>query len=400
MTDHCIAPHQIQEGDLLAYLEGDASPVVIQHIKNCSACAQEVEALRRMDILFSTAFRVLETSLITAGPPVTFGKFAPARSAPQPVDVQKEQRKSKVGENRPAWPGMALAMTAVLILLGVAYGFNQVIWNNSSQRAEDYAAATLQVTQEIVNSLTIEAENPARTPSGTDQKPVKIAGTTGGVIENPAAIAPPRSLLLLLEDEWSGLIEESTAIMPPRDLLVSLQGELDAQFDYSFIRSPVRTEAYWTETYISTAENNQTYFIWIEEANGFSMVYAAYSAAHSGDKGQTFSESALLSQGVDRAFNPILAVDSEGRLYAVWRTRHHLEIDIFFTRSIDGGQNWSPVVRINDDIRRAFNPSLAVDTRGHLYVAWQNNPGTVTDIFLAQSLDGGQTWSKERRMAN
>jgi hypothetical protein len=201
----------------------------------------------------------------------------------------------------------------------------------------------------------------------------------------------------MLENEWGGLIEDPSAIAPPRDVLVMLEGEAGSQLDYGFTRSLVRAEAFWDKTVVTNRQTGVSYFLWIEDVDGLSTIYVA----HSDDDGETLSEGILVSRSVDQAFNPILAVDSAGNLYAVWRTRHHIDIDIFFARSTDGGQTWSSAVRINDDIRQAFNPSLAVDTQGHVFVAWQNHPGTVaTDIYLSQSSDGGRTWSKERRMAN
>jgi Neuraminidase (sialidase) len=201
----------------------------------------------------------------------------------------------------------------------------------------------------------------------------------------------------MLEEEWIGLIEDSSAIAPPRDILVMLEGETDRELDYDFVRSSVRAEAFWDKTVVTDQQNGVSHFLWIDGVQGLSTIYVA----RSDDNGQTLSEGIAVSQSVEDAFNPILAIDSGGNLYAVWRTRHHIDIDIFFARSADGGQTWSNAVRINDDIRQAFNPSLAVDTQGRVYVAWQNHPGTVaTDIYLSQSSDGGRTWSKERRMAN
>lgn len=46
MACTCIAPNEIKEGDLLAYLEGHASATVADHIARCPACAAEVSALR------------------------------------------------------------------------------------------------------------------------------------------------------------------------------------------------------------------------------------------------------------------------------------------------------------------------------------------------------------------
>lgn len=57
MTKPCLAPYEIQEGDLLAYLEGEATPEVTQHIRRCPACMAEVEWLRMMTALFSEALQ-------------------------------------------------------------------------------------------------------------------------------------------------------------------------------------------------------------------------------------------------------------------------------------------------------------------------------------------------------
>jgi hypothetical protein len=176
-----------------------------------------------------------------------------------------------------------------------------------------------------------------------------------------------------------------------------LENELQTQFDdRTLVYSPVTSERYWSESLAVDPESGHTYLVWIENVNGLSTIFAARST----DEGQTLSAGVPISQGLDRAFNPLMAIDLAGNLYVVWRNRYHINSDIYFARSSDGGQTWSQSIRINEEVRRAFNPSLAVDTQGHLYVAWQNQPGLKTDIYLTHSSDGGQTWSKERRMAN
>jgi len=282
---------------------------------------------------------------------------------------------------------MALAFVTLLVLVGAVYTIGRIGLTTTAEQAGDYVAATLEINQETADSQA----------NGTGNKPTKSPGVTGGIAENPAAIAPPRDLLLLLENEWGGLIEDASAIAPPRDVLVMLEGEANRQLDYDFVRSSVKAEAFWDKTVVTNRQTGEIYFLWIDDVDGLSTIYVAQSD----DGGQTLSEGVAVNQSVEDAFNPILAIDSTGNLYAVWRTRHRIDIDIFFARSSDGGEAWSSAVRINDDIRQAFNPSLAVDTQGRVYVAWQNRPGTTaTDIYLSQSSDGGRTWSKERRVAN
>jgi len=52
MTLECIAPNEIAPDDLLAYIDGDVSARVSQHISNCPFCSQEVADLKAMQTLF------------------------------------------------------------------------------------------------------------------------------------------------------------------------------------------------------------------------------------------------------------------------------------------------------------------------------------------------------------
>lgn len=54
--DRCTNPSEIEEGDLIAYLHGDASPRVVEHVARCTFCAQQVEQLRLVDAQLLAAF--------------------------------------------------------------------------------------------------------------------------------------------------------------------------------------------------------------------------------------------------------------------------------------------------------------------------------------------------------
>uniref|UniRef100_A0A7C4XEW9 T9SS type A sorting domain-containing protein n=1 Tax=candidate division WOR-3 bacterium TaxID=2052148 RepID=A0A7C4XEW9_UNCW3 len=79
--------------------------------------------------------------------------------------------------------------------------------------------------------------------------------------------------------------------------------------------------------------------------------------------------------------------------------------DIYFTRSTDRGDTWSPRVRINDDSLTnidQFHPWLTVDRTGCISVIFYDSrldPNNVlTDVYLTQSTDGGTTWSPNVRV--
>ena len=56
MNAVCIAPYEIRDGDLLAYLEGAATPGVAAHLARCAFCTAEVAGLARMDATLVAAY--------------------------------------------------------------------------------------------------------------------------------------------------------------------------------------------------------------------------------------------------------------------------------------------------------------------------------------------------------
>ena len=81
-------------------------------------------------------------------------------------------------------------------------------------------------------------------------------------------------------------------------------------------------------------------------------------------------------------------------------------LDMFFTRSTNGGVNWSIRMRINDDPLGAradqFHPWISVDQQGVISVIFydrRNDPNNyLMDIYLTQSFDGGLTFTPNKRL--
>ena len=105
--------------------------------------------------------------------------------------------------------------------------------------------------------------------------------------------------------------------------------------------------------------------------------------------------------------------DKQGNIYVAWAYHNK----IYFDKSDDGGKTWldQDIVVANQphgwdyDIPGVFRangmPVLGIDNsnsayKGTLYINWsdQRNGTDDTDIFIAKSTDGGQTWSKPKRV--
>ncbi len=72
------------------------------------------------------------------------------------------------------------------------------------------------------------------------------------------------------------------------------------------------------------------------------------------------------------------------------------EADLYAWHSTDGGAHWSKAARINDvavSAREGLD-GLAGDAKGRLFVAWLDHRGEGMELWGAQSVDGGATWSR------
>jgi hypothetical protein len=83
-------------------------------------------------------------------------------------------------------------------------------------------------------------------------------------------------------------------------------------------------------------------------------------------------------------------------------------LDLYFTKSTDGGDTWSPRIRLNDDPIGnnvdQFHPWTSVNRDGVVTVAWYDrrlDPANLSfDLYISHSFDGGETWTPNQRVSN
>ena len=82
----------------------------------------------------------------------------------------------------------------------------------------------------------------------------------------------------------------------------------------------------------------------------------------------------------------------EGTLYAAWT---EYEGSLWLSRSTDGGVSFSKALRVSGGVgvHPARAPSLAVDSANTVYLAWAIGQDRSADIHIAQSHDGGRSFS-------
>jgi hypothetical protein len=160
---------------------------------------------------------------------------------------------------------------------------------------------------------------------------------------------------------------------------------------------------YWTHTFSSGGHSlarsgEALYAVWYDVRRGNSDVYFAKST----DGGRTFGPNKRVNDDTTTAvqYKPGIGVDGQGTIYIAWRDGRKGNADIFFARSTDGGKTFSKNSQLNDDRGVAYqgNPTLAVNTKGLVAVAWSDARNGKDDIYITVSKDQGRTFSGNRRV--
>jgi hypothetical protein len=93
-----------------------------------------------------------------------------------------------------------------------------------------------------------------------------------------------------------------------------------------------------------------------------------------------------------------------GNIYISWsdQTNGLSNTDVWVIRSTDGGNTWLPKVKVNTDagMRHQFMSSMTIDqATGYIYLVFydrRNHSDNQTDVYLAVSKDGGQTFTDQK----
>jgi hypothetical protein len=97
-----------------------------------------------------------------------------------------------------------------------------------------------------------------------------------------------------------------------------------------------------------------------------------------------------------------------GTIYMNWSDQRNgaTNTDIWLAKSTDGGQTWSAPNRVNDDNsnKHQFATWMAIDqTNGYLYFVFydrRNYTSDSTDVYMALSIDGGTTFINKKISAS
>jgi hypothetical protein len=90
--------------------------------------------------------------------------------------------------------------------------------------------------------------------------------------------------------------------------------------------------------------------------------------------------------------------DSSGKLHLVWADSTPGNLEIYYKKSINGGTTWSANKRLTWTAGDSRYPASAADPFGGLHVVWYDDTPGNAEIYYSKSTDGGATWSPSKRL--
>jgi hypothetical protein len=114
----------------------------------------------------------------------------------------------------------------------------------------------------------------------------------------------------------------------------------------------------------------------------------------SDDYGVTWSTPVNVSDNVGQSESPVTAVDAEGNIYTAWKDNRPGEWEVFFRHSPDGGITWDDIIDLSADGIHSVRPVLSCDYNGQVFVTWFNIFNLDLDIYYTRSWNRGQDWLK------
>jgi len=115
---------------------------------------------------------------------------------------------------------------------------------------------------------------------------------------------------------------------------------------------------------------------------------------------QQFSATKNISNNSDFSFTPQVAVDSNGTIYMAWEDDTATNSNILFSHSTDGGATFSAPINLSNTSGLSFAPRITTGTAGNVYVTWQDDTPGNTVIMFSHSTDAGVTFVAPINLSN
>ncbi|MBI3651410.1 MAG: exo-alpha-sialidase [Acidobacteria bacterium] len=133
---------------------------------------------------------------------------------------------------------------------------------------------------------------------------------------------------------------------------------------------------------------DNVHVVWGDTLTGKRVAYL-----RSTDMGASFSDLVDLSRSTGNAFEPEIAVAPDDSIHVVWEDDASGSKAIMYTRSTDGGANFSTPTQLSQGAGAAVESYIAIDTTGRIYVSWSQEMEGAVQAFFTRSTNNGGSFS-------
>ena len=127
-------------------------------------------------------------------------------------------------------------------------------------------------------------------------------------------------------------------------------------------------------------------------------------AMRSVDGGKNWNGPVQVNDSADSAREGLhaMSVGPNGEMCCVWLDLRNGSTEVMASVSTDSGDTWSKNVLVykspDGSVCECCHPGVAIDSQGRIHVQWRNSLKGARDIYVASSIDGGETFGKASKL--
>lgn len=95
---------------------------------------------------------------------------------------------------------------------------------------------------------------------------------------------------------------------------------------------------------------------------------------------------------------PKIAVDSNNHIHVFWYDNSSGNLEIYYKKSTDEGDNWSALHRLTWTSDYSTEHDVTIDSADKIHIVWYDGPSGNMSLYYKKSTDGGSTWSAPTRV--
>ena len=166
------------------------------------------------------------------------------------------------------------------------------------------------------------------------------------------------------------------------------------QEDLRLTNDPGWSTTSFNNAWCIAANGDSVHVVWSDDRDGNSEIYYKRSV----DGGINWDPDVRLTDNNAISEYPALAV-SESFVHIIWSDSRDGNYEIYYKRSTDGGTSWGNDIPLTVDLNWSAYPSIS-SSGNNIYVVWMDNRDGNWEIYFKGSIDNGINWSADTRLTN